>query len=225
VNAIVMAGGFGTRLRPLTINVPKPMVPVGNVPMMEHVVGLLAANGLNEVTSLLYFQPELIMDHFGDGSNFGIKMSYRLPEEDLGTAGAVRYALGDSDEPVLVISGDLITDFDLSEAIAWHREKKAEATILLTHIENPPAYGIVITDDDSRIVRFLEKPTWGEAFSDTINTGIYILEPSAFKLIPEGENFGGCTARSWMATGRMSVMSTNTTVFTATSWPTNSSSI
>jgi len=189
VNAIVMAGGFGTRLRPLTINVPKPMVPVGNVPMMEHVVGLLAANGLNEVTSLLYFQPELIMDHFGDGSNFGIKMSYRLPEEDLGTAGAVRYALGDSDEPVLVISGDLITDFDLSEAIAWHREKKAEATILLTHIENPPAYGIVITDDDSRIVRFLEKPTWGEAFSDTINTGIYILEPSAFKLIPEGENF------------------------------------
>lgn len=189
MKAIVMAGGFGTRLRPLTINVPKPMVAVGNVPMMEHVVGLLAKYGLTDVTSLLYFQPEYIMNHFGDGSGFGVKMNYRLPEEDLGTAGAVRYALGDSDEPVLIISGDLITDFDLGEAIRWHREKQAEATILLTHIENPPAYGIVITDDEGRIVRFLEKPTWGEAFSDTINTGIYILEPSAFKLIPEGENF------------------------------------
>lgn len=189
VKAIVMAGGFGTRLRPLTINVPKPMVPVGNVPMMEHVVGLLEQSGLTDVTSLLYFQPESIKDHFGDGSRYGVKMSYRLPEDDLGTAGAVRYALGDSEDPVLVISGDLITDFDLAKAIAWHKEKQADATILLTHIENPPAYGIVITDDDDRIVRFLEKPTWGEAFSDTINTGIYILEPNAYKLIPEGENF------------------------------------
>jgi mannose-1-phosphate guanylyltransferase / phosphomannomutase len=189
MKAIVMAGGFGTRLRPLTINVPKPMVPIGNLPMMEHVVGLLARYGLTDVTSLLYFQPDSIRNHFGDGSKVGVHMSYEKPGDDLGTAGAVRYALGDPNEPVLVISGDLVTDFDLSEAVKWHKEKKADATILLTRVENPIAYGIVITDDDGRIVKFLEKPTWGEAFSDTINTGIYILEPQAAELIPKDENF------------------------------------
>ncbi len=189
MRAIVMAGGFGTRLRPLTINTPKPMVPIGNLPMMEHVVGLLANHGLADITSLLYFHPEHVKDYFGDGSAYGVSMSYATPEDDLGTAGAVRYALGEVDEPVLVISGDLVTDFDLAEALNWHREKKADATILLTRAENPVAYGIVITDDHGRIVRFLEKPTWGEAFSDTINTGIYILEPEAARLIPEGDNF------------------------------------
>ena len=184
-----MAGGFGTRLRPLTINTPKPMVPIGNVPMMEHVVGLLARYGLTDVSSLLYFHPDSIRNYFGDGSKFGVQMSYEKPGDDLGTAGAVRYALGDPNEPVLVISGDLVTDFDLAEAIRWHQEKKADATILLTRVENPIAYGIVITDDDGRIVKFLEKPTWGEAFSDTINTGIYILEPQAAELIPKDENF------------------------------------
>jgi len=189
VKAIVMAGGYGTRLRPLTINTPKPMVPIGNLPMMEHVIGLLAEHGLTDVTALLYFHPEHVRDYFGDGSAFGVNMSYKIPDEDLGTAGAVRYALGEVDEPVLVISGDLLTDFNLTEAIEWHRTKKADATILLTRAENPVAYGIVITDDNGRIVRFLEKPSWGEAFSDTINTGIYILEPDAARLIPEGENF------------------------------------
>ena len=189
MKAIVMAGGFGTRLRPLTINTPKPMVPIGNIPMMGHVVGLLAKHGMTDITSLLYLDPERIRESFGDGSAFGVKMGYALPEDDLGTAGAVRYALGDPEEPVLVISGDLVTDFDLSEALAWHKERKADATILLTRVENPIAYGIVITDDEGRIVRFLEKPTWGEAFSDTINTGIYILEPGAAALIPAGESF------------------------------------
>ncbi|MEW5796917.1 MAG: sugar phosphate nucleotidyltransferase [Candidatus Zixiibacteriota bacterium] len=189
MKAIVMAGGFGTRLRPLTINTPKPMVPIGNIPMMEHVVGLLARHGLADVTSLLYFQPESIRGHFGDGAAVGVRMSYEKPADDLGTAGAVRYAVGDTREPVLVISGDLVTNFDLAEAIAWHRQKEADATVLLTRVENPIAYGIVITDDDGRIVRFLEKPTWGEAFSDTINTGIYILEPQAVELIPKDENF------------------------------------
>ncbi len=184
-----MAGGFGTRLRPLTINTPKPMVPIGNVPMMEHVVGLLARHGLTDVTSLLYFHPESIRNYFGDGSRVGVQMAYEKPSDDLGTAGAVRYALGEPREPVLVISGDLVTNFDLAEAIKWHKEKKADATILLTRVENPIAYGIVITDDDGRIVEFLEKPTWGEAFSDTINTGIYILEPQAAALIPKDENF------------------------------------
>lgn len=189
MKAIVMAGGFGTRLRPLTINTPKPMVPIGNIPMMEHVVGLLKNSGLTDVTSLLYFQPDVIRNHFKSGAGFGVNMAYALPDADFGTAGAVRYAVGDANDPVLVISGDVLTDFDLGEAIKWHKEKKADATILLTRVENPIAYGITIVDDDGRIVRFLEKPTWGEAFSDTINTGIYILEPQALQLIPQGENF------------------------------------
>lgn len=184
-----MAGGFGTRLRPLTINLPKPMVPVGNRPIMEHVVSLLATHGITEIISLLYFQPDEIRNYFGDGSAFGVKMTYCQPDADYGTAGAVRYALEGSDEPVLIMSGDVITDFDLTEAIEWHNEKRSEATILLTHIENPLAFGIVITNPDGRIVRFLEKPSWGEAFSDTINTGVYILEPSAIAKIPYKTNF------------------------------------
>jgi len=189
MKAIIMAGGFGTRLRPLTINLPKPMVPIANIPMMEHVVSLLARHNLTDITSLLYFQADKIKDHFGDGSEFGVKMSYAKPDDDYGTAGAVKYALEGSDEPVVIISGDLLTDFDLSQAIEWHQEKKSEATLLLTRMENPLAYGIVITDGDGRIVRFLEKPSWGEAFSDTINTGIYLIEPSAYSLIPPRTNF------------------------------------
>ncbi|MEW6050658.1 MAG: sugar phosphate nucleotidyltransferase [Candidatus Zixiibacteriota bacterium] len=189
MKALIMAGGFGTRLRPLTVNIPKPMAPIGNVPMMEHVVKLLARHGISDITSLLYFQPESIRNYFKDGAAFGVRMNYCLPEDDFGTAGAVRYALPDAREPVIVISGDLVTDFDLTAAITWHRQKHAEATLLLTRMENPLAYGIVITDADGRIVRFLEKPSWGEAFSDTINTGIYILEPSAIELIPRNTNF------------------------------------
>jgi len=184
-----MAGGFGTRLRPLTINIPKPMVPIGNLPIMEHVVSLLAKHGITDITALLHFQGDTIKNHFRDGRAFGVSMDYVQPDEDYGTAGSVRYALDVVNEPALVISGDLITDFDLTEAISWHRQKNAEAAILLTRIENPLAYGIVITNNDGHIVRFLEKPSWGEAFSDTINTGIYILEPSAVKLIPPKTNF------------------------------------
>ncbi len=189
MKAVLMAGGFGTRLRPLTINLPKPMVPIANLPLMEHVVRLLAKHGITDITAPLYFQPDIIRSHFRDGSAFGVTIDYVQPEEDFGTAGAVRSALSVVNEPVLVISGDLITDFDLSEALNWHRQKTAEATILLTRAENPLAYGIVIADQDGRFIRFLEKPSWGEAFSDTINTGIYILEPGAVQLTPPKTNF------------------------------------
>ena len=189
MKAIIMAGGFGTRLRPLTVNIPKPMVPIGNIPIMEHVVNLLRLHGIADITSLLYFQSDKIQNYFRDGSAFGVRIDYVKPEEDYGTAGAVRYALDEVNEPVLIISGDLITDFNLTEAIEWHQQKQSQATILLTHIENPLAYGIVITQDDGRIDRFLEKPSWGEAFSDTINTGIYLLQPQAVKLIPPRTNF------------------------------------
>ncbi|PKK83905.1 MAG: nucleotidyltransferase [candidate division Zixibacteria bacterium HGW-Zixibacteria-1] len=189
MKAIIMAGGFGTRLRPLTINVPKPMVPIGTIPMMEHVVNLLKKNGFTELVSLLFFQAEEIKNHFNDGRKFGVKMDYLQPNEDYGTAGAVRYADTFIDETVLVISGDVLTDFDLEGTIRWHQEKNSEATILLTRVENPLPYGIVIVNEEGKIVRFLEKPSWGEAFSDTINTGIYILEPHTVRLIPPKTNF------------------------------------
>ncbi|HUP89405.1 MAG TPA: sugar phosphate nucleotidyltransferase [Longimicrobiales bacterium] len=191
MKGVIMAGGFGTRLKPLTINRPKPMVPVGNRPIMEHIVDLLRRHGITDLVSILYFQPDHITSHFGDGSQFGVKMQYVTADADYGTAGAVRNAYDlIGDEPIIIISGDVLTDFDITKAMDEHRERKAEATIALTSVDNPLAFGIVIVERESgRIIRFLEKPTWGEVFSDTINTGIYILEPSTVQRIPVKTNF------------------------------------
>jgi mannose-1-phosphate guanylyltransferase / phosphomannomutase len=190
MKGVIMAGGFGTRLKPLTINRPKPMVPVVNRPIMEHIVALLKRHGVTDLISILYFQPEHITGYFGDGAAFGIDMRYVTADADYGTAGAVRNAadlLGD--DRVIVISGDVLTDFDLGAAVTAHETRGAEATIALTSVENPLAFGIVIADEASgRIDRFLEKPTWGEVFSDTINTGIYILEPEALRRVPPATN-------------------------------------
>lgn len=191
MKAIIMAGGFGTRLRPLTMHLPKPMVPLMNKPMMEHIVTLLRKHGLRELTSLLYFHPEVVTNYFGDGSGFGVSMNHIRAEADYGTAGSVSNAthqLG-FDERILIISGDVLTDFDLTDAIAFHESKNAVATIVLTRVKNPLQYGVVITDADGRVDRFLEKPSWGEVFSDTINTGIYILEPEAYERIPYKREF------------------------------------
>jgi mannose-1-phosphate guanylyltransferase/phosphomannomutase len=191
MKGVIMAGGFGTRLKPLTINRPKPMVPVGNRPIMEHIVELLKKYGITDMISILYFQPEHIRDYFGDGSAFGVRMRYTTADADYGTAGAVRNAADLIEgERIIIISGDVLTDFDLSAAIAEHESRDAMATIALTSVENPLAFGIVIVDQETgRIERFLEKPTWGEVFSDTINTGIYILEPQAVARIPYQTNF------------------------------------
>ena len=204
MKAVIMAGGFGTRLRPLTAHVPKPLVPVGNVPIMEHTVRLLKRHGFSDLVVLLYFMPETITSHFGDGSRWGVHMTYITPAADLGTAGAVRFAAEESGEPVLVMSADVLTDFDLESAAAFHRAKGAEATMVLTRVEQPLAYGIVITDDEGRILRFLEKPAWGEVFSDTINTGIYLLEPSVFGAIPPNRpyDFGKELFPALLASGR-----------------------
>lgn len=187
--AVIMAGGFGTRLRPLTMSIPKPMVPLANRPMMGHIVELLKKHGIRDVVSLLYFQPEHITSYFGDGSQAGITMQYMLAEADFGTAGSVKNAESFLDDTFVIISGDVLTDFDLSKAVAYHKEKGAMATILLTRVPQPLQYGIVMTDGEGRITRFLEKPSWGEVFSDTINTGIYILEPSVLDLIPAKTEF------------------------------------
>ncbi|MFN0158141.1 MAG: sugar phosphate nucleotidyltransferase [Bacteroidota bacterium] len=188
MKAVIMAGGFGTRLRPLTCNTPKPMVPVMNKPMMHHIVTLLKKHGINDLISTLFYSPEAITTYFGDGQRFGVKMSYVKADADYGTAGSVRNATKGMGERILVISGDVLTDFDLAEAIRFHESKNAKATIVLTHAKNPLQFGVVITDDQQRITRFLEKPSWGEVFSDTINTGIYIIEPDILDMIPYRED-------------------------------------
>jgi len=187
--AVIMAGGFGTRLRPLTMSIPKPMVSVANRPMMGHIVELLKKHGITDVVSLLYFQPEHITSYFGDGSAHGISMRYMTAEADFGTAGSVKNAEEFLDEPFIIISGDVLTDIDISKAIAFHRERGAMATIVLTRVPQPLQYGIVMTEADGKINRFLEKPSWGQVFSDTINTGIYILEPEVLGLIPAKSEF------------------------------------
>ena len=189
MRAVIMAGGFGRRLRPLTSRLPKPMVPILNRPIMHHVVNLLKKAGIDNAVSLLYYQPEYIRDYFGDGSRFDFRMDYCMAKSDLGTAGSVRNAKDMIADRMLVMSGDVLTDFDLKEAIRFHKERGALATIVLTRVQYPLAFGIVIVDENGRVVRFLEKPRWGEVFSDTINTGIYILEPDIFDYIPEGREF------------------------------------
>jgi mannose-1-phosphate guanylyltransferase/phosphomannomutase len=189
MKAIVMAGGFGTRLRPLTCNIPKPMVPMGNQPMMEHIIRLLKDNGFDDLIIMLYYQPDVIIRHFGDGAAYGVKIEYLRPEADLGTAGCIKFAEKSLNDTFLVISGDLLTDFDLKKALAAHRKKEALATLVLTRVSNPLAYGLVIINKEGRIQRFLEKPSWGEVFSDTVNTGIYLLEPEVLQHIPAGSSF------------------------------------
>ncbi len=188
MKAVIMAGGFGTRIHPLTINMPKPMIPLVNRPIMLHIMELLQKHGISDVILLLYHQPEIIKNFFGDGSEFGMRITYVTPLEDFGTAGAVKAAAKYLDERFMIISGDLLTDFDLSQVIAFHEKKKAQATITLTSVKDPLQFGVVITDREDRITKFLEKPGWGEVFSDTINTGIYVLEPEVLDLIPAGEN-------------------------------------
>ncbi|RKZ32334.1 nucleotidyltransferase [bacterium] len=187
MQAVIMAGGFGTRLHPLTYKRPKPMVPVAGKPMMERVVNLLVNNDYTEAISLLYYHGDIISDYFGDGSNFGIKMRYKSAKADLGTVGSVRNAEDMINDRFIVISADVLTDFDLKEAVRFHRERQALATIVLTRHPTPLQFGIVIIDDEGKIKRFLEKPAWGQVFSDTINTGIYILEPEVLDWVPKGE--------------------------------------
>ena len=180
MKAVIMAGGEGTRLRPLTSNAPKPMMPLANQPMMEHIVTLLRRHGFEEIVVTVAFMANHIRTYFGDGSELGVRMVYATEEQPLGTAGSVRNAMAELDERFLVISGDVLTDIDLSEIVKFHEEREAVATIGLCHVENPLEFGIVITEEDGAIERFLEKPSWGQVFSDTINTGIFVLEPEIF---------------------------------------------
>ena len=186
MKAVIMAGGEGTRLRPLTSLRPKPMVPIVNQPVMEHIVGLVKHHGITEVVATLAFMPQAISDYFGDGDEWGITIEYAIEEVPLGTAGSVKNAekLLTGDEPFVVISGDALTDIDLGELVEYHKRMGGAVTIALKRVDDPLDFGVVITAEDGRIERFLEKPTWGQVFSDLINTGIYVVEPWVLGEIP-----------------------------------------
>jgi len=181
-----MAGGEGTRLRPLTTSQPKPMLPMANQPMVAHVISLLKTHGFDEIIITVAFLANTIRTYFGDGSEFGVRIDYATEETALGTAGSVLNAREQLDERFLVISGDVLTDIDLGELVRFHDAAGAAATLALKPMENPLDFGIVITDDKGRIERFLEKPTWGQVFSDRINTGIYVLDPVVLDHIAPG---------------------------------------
>ncbi|MDI6630922.1 MAG: mannose-1-phosphate guanyltransferase [Bacillota bacterium] len=189
MKAIIMAGGEGSRLRPLTCNRPKPMVPVVNRPIMAYCVDLLKKYGITEIGVTLRYLPDAIQEYFRDGSDFGVRLRYFIEESPLGTAGSVKNAASFLDRTFVVVSGDALTDVELSEAVAFHRKQGALATIVLTRVKCPLEYGVVITGESGRIRRFLEKPGWGEVFSDTVNTGIYILEPEVLDYFAANQEF------------------------------------
>jgi mannose-1-phosphate guanylyltransferase/phosphomannomutase len=187
VKAVVMAGGEGTRLRPMTANQPKPLLPVVNKPIMEHVLLLLKRHGFTETVVTVQFLASLVRNYFGDGEDVGMSLQYATEEMPLGTAGSVKNAEDElRADPFLVISGDALTDIDLSALVRYHQENSALVTVALTRVPNPLEFGIIIVDEDGRIQRFLEKPTWGQVFSDTVNTGIYVMEPEVLAEVPAG---------------------------------------
>ena len=186
MKAVIMAGGEGTRLRPLTANQPKPMLPMANAPMAEHVVNLLRQHGFDEIVVTVGFLASTIRTYFGDGSELGVHLVYATEETPLGTAGSVLNARDELDDRFLVISGDVLTDVDLTALVEFHTKQSGVVTLALEAVPNPLEFGIVILDAEGRVERFLEKPGWGDVFSDTINTGIYVLEPEVFDWIPAG---------------------------------------
>jgi mannose-1-phosphate guanylyltransferase/phosphomannomutase len=184
-----MAGGEGTRLRPMTANQPKPLLPVANRPIMEHVLRLLKKHGFEETVVTVQFLAALVRNYFGDGEDVGMVLQYATEEMPLGTAGSVKNAEDAlKDSPFLVISGDALTDMDLTEMCRFHKENGALVTVGLTRVPDPLEFGIVIADEDGRIQRFLEKPTWGQVFSDTVNTGVYIMEPEVLAEVSAKES-------------------------------------
>ncbi len=189
MQAIIMAGGEGKRLRPLTCTMPKPMVPLLGKPIIDYCVELLHKHGIDDVSATLYYMPDKIRKHLGDGGGYGVNMRYSLETQPLGTAGSVRSAAGDAPERTIIISGDALTDADLSSAIRFHESQRAKVTIVLTKVELASEYGVVLLGEDLRVLRFFEKPQPGEVYSNLANTGIYILEPEIIERIPKGRKF------------------------------------
>jgi len=189
MKAIIMAGGEGTRLRPLTCSKPKPMVSMMNRPVMSYIIDLLKKYNITEIGVTLQYMPEEIRSYYGDGKTLGVNLTYFVEETPLGTAGSVKNAEDFLTEDFLVISGDALTDIDLNKAIEFHQNRQSDATLVLQTVDNPLEYGVVVTADDGKIIKFIEKPAWSEVISDAANTGIYILNPKVLKLFNKGEMF------------------------------------
>ncbi|KHF41836.1 sugar phosphate nucleotidyltransferase [Halalkalibacter okhensis] len=185
MKGVIMAGGKGTRLRPLTCNVPKPMVPLIQKPVMQYSIELLKKYGITEIAVTVQYLSDVIKEYFGDGSEFGVKLHYFEETTPLGTAGSVKQAEEFLDEPFVVVSGDALTDFNLQSGINFHEGNDSLVTIFMKQVECPLEFGVIMTDEQDQIVRFLEKPSWSEVFSDTVNTGIYIMNPEIFSYIKE----------------------------------------
>jgi NDP-sugar pyrophosphorylase family protein len=186
MKAILLAGGKGTRLRPMTLHTPKPIVPIFGRAFLHYQIDLVRqVPEIDEVILSLNYQPRRIREVFGDGRELGIKISYVVEPNPLGTGGAIKYATGSYGDTIVVFNGDVMTQVPLADVIRQHRERKAKATIVLTPVENPTAYGLVETDAESNVRRFLEKPKLEEITCDTINAGVYILEPDTFDRIPK----------------------------------------
>lgn len=191
MQALILAGGKGTRLRPLTVYTPKPIVPVLNRPFLLYQIEILSQAGISDIVLSLSYQPDKIEDLLGDGSDFGVRLRYVTEPTPMGTGGAYRFAAEEIRETTVVLNGDILTDLDISDLIAFHRERQAEATISLVRVEDPSAYGLVEIDDESRVKRFLEKPKKEDVAKlgiNTVNAGVYVLEPSVLDLIPAGES-------------------------------------
>jgi mannose-1-phosphate guanylyltransferase/phosphomannomutase len=184
MRAVIMAGGEGTRLRPLTSTLPKPMLPLGNRPLLEHVIALLRRHGFVDQVITVGARAEAIRAHFGDGAELGVRLSYAAEDVPLGTAGSVRHAMEGAREPFVVLSGDVLTDVDLDALVAFHHAQRAEVTVAVQLRDDPQDFGVVVTGADSQVERFIEKPARGRVFSDTVNTGIYVIDPSAFDAVP-----------------------------------------
>ena len=189
MKAVIMAGGEGTRLRPLTCDLPKPMVPIINKPVMEHIIELLKEHNITDIAVTLAYLPERIKEYFGDGRDWDVSLNYFVEDKPLGTAGSVKNAEDFLDEDFLVISGDALTDIDLTKAVQFHKDRQAMVTMVLKKVEIPLEYGVVVTKENGSIDRFLEKPSWGEVISDSVNTGIYILSPKIFQYYQKNEKF------------------------------------
>ncbi len=188
IQAIIMAGGAGTRLRPLTCGMPKPLSPLCGAPVMDYTLRLLQRHGYDHATATLCYRPDDIKNVFGTGRH-GVSLDYMTEDAPLGTAGSVLRAAGTSHEPLLVLSGDGLTHADLTKALAFHRQHSAAATLVLHHVDIPLAYGVVIVNESGRIERFVEKPDWSRVVSSMVNTGIYLLESEVLSLIPHDRPF------------------------------------
>src|SRR5262245_20486419 len=189
MKGLILAGGKGTRLRPLTINTPKPIVPVANSPFLLYQIDLMRSASITEVILSLSYQPRKIEDLLKDGSDYGVWIRYAVEGTPLGTGGAFKNAEEHLNSTTVVFNGDILTSLDLGGVVARHRETKAVATIVLTRVDNPSAYGLVETGSDGRIKRFVEKPGPDEITCNTINAGIYVLEPSVLAYMPKGEPY------------------------------------